>query len=287
MNENSVAACGNSTRSSSSFEKTEIELLLKHCELEKAQKPKIWHTLLQRMRQRGAYSFIAFIFGLTMVVSIITNVYLFAKLSSTCIRQQIGADPSGWIQDFHVEQRTFSNTLRYSYDPYNGTEEDMLSAKLAWKELLIGGEAWLLATEEEIETYQLQPSPKAPVVPTREPKVSTAVETALGHQLHCVAEIIQWFLQHQHFRALTGQKLVIPNEHFAHCIELLAQSIKCFGDLSTGQQDVHICKKASDLDVLFHDKKIVDENYAWNHSFPPGIEILRREQAAGYDIPIL
>ncbi|KAH5149909.1 hypothetical protein HBH70_019850 [Parastagonospora nodorum] len=256
MNENSVAACGNSTRSSSSFDKTEIELLLKHCELEKAQKPKIWHTLWQRMRQRGAYSFIAFIFGLTMVVSIVTNVYLFAKLSSTCIRQQIGADPSGWIQDFHVEQRTFSNTLRYSYDPYNGTEEDMLSAKLAWKELLIGGEAWLLATEEEIETYQLQPSPKAPVVPTREPKVSTA-------------------------------KLVIPNEHFAHCIELLAQSIKCFGDLSTGQQDVHICKKASDLDVLFHDKKIVDENYAWNHSFPPGIEILRREQAAGYDVPVL
>ncbi|KAH4069104.1 hypothetical protein HBI25_141580 [Parastagonospora nodorum] len=239
MNENSVAACGNSTRSSSSFDKTEIELLLKHCELEKAQKPKIWHTLWQRMRQRGAYSFIAFIFGLTMVVSIVTNVYLFAKLSSTCIRQQIGADPSGWIQDFHVEQRTFSNTLRYSYDPYNGTEEDMLSAKLAWKELLIE------------------------------------------------AEIIQWFLQHQHFRALTGQKLVIPNEHFAHCIELLAQSIKCFGDLSTGQQDVHICKKASDLDVLFHDKKIVDENYAWNHSFPPGIEILRREQAAGYDVPVL
>jgi hypothetical protein len=48
-----------------------------------------------------------------------------------------------------------------------------------------------------------------------------------------------------------------------------------------------MCKKASDLDVLFHNKRVVDENYAWNHSFPPGIEILRREEKAGYAVPIL
>ncbi|KAK1996436.1 hypothetical protein LX36DRAFT_723014 [Colletotrichum falcatum] len=186
-------------------------------------------------RQLKAHNVLCFMYGISMLSSLIANVYLLAQPPP----RQIGADASGWISQSE--------------------------AKMAWKDLFPGGEGWLGATEEEVKKYNLLANERAPFGPTGRPR------TSLG-----------WFVQHQHFRAIAGKELVLPNEHFAHCIELLAQSIKCFGDLSTGGQTIHMCKKQSQLDDLFHRKRIVDEDYAWNHSVPVGVQIQSIESDSGH-----
>ncbi|CZT10175.1 uncharacterized protein RAG0_14716 [Rhynchosporium agropyri] len=181
-------------------------------------------------------------------------------------------DSTGYAPWFPQEVKSFTDDFRYTTDHFNPPHksEKTAKARAAWQSLFPPGEGLIrIDDQQDVEKYGLPPT-RAPRYPIN--STIDALETSMGHELHCL-----WEIQRHFGMAIRGEHIK-SFEHVDHCVNFIAQAIVCAGDLALEgyapagspplPPTLHVCKKYDAVMDWFGDLKVVEPEDAWANSDP-------------------